>query len=280
MQPNRRDFFKKSALGIAAGGVAYSAGCAPQVVQKQDGVDRLKLGVASYSFRAFDLDKTIEMTDKLGVGYLALKSMHMPLDATEAEIKSRVARVRDSGLNLYGAGVIYMKTEKEVDQAFKYAGWAGLDTIIGVPAHELLPLVETKVRDYNIKVAIHNHGPGDDLYPTPESVMDKIIGLDERIGLCIDIGHTQRSGVSPAESIKLYADRLHDVHIKDVDQSTKEGKTVEIGRGVIDIVAVLQALLTIQYEGVASLEYEKDEEDPLAGAAESIGFVKGLLTVI
>jgi inosose dehydratase len=280
MQPNRREFFRKSVLGIAAGGVAYSAGCAPAVVQKSGGINRLKLGVASYSFRAFDLEKTIEMTNRLGVGFLALKSMHMPLDATEEGVKSSAAQVRASGLNLYGAGVIYMKSEQEVEKAFQYATWAELDTIVGVPAHELLPLVESKVRDYDIKVAIHNHGPGDDLYPTPESVIDKIVGLDERIGLCIDIGHTLRSGVSPAESIKLYADRLHDVHIKDVDQATKEGKTVEIGRGVIDIVAVLQALLTIQYEGVASLEYEKDKEDPLAGAAESIGFVKGLLTVI
>ncbi len=280
MKSTRRDFFKKSALGIAAGGGAWSLSCAPELVQKEDGIDRLKLGVASYSFRAFDLQKTIKMTRRLGVDYLALKSMHMPLDASKEEVKNKSEQVRSCGLQLYGAGVIYMKNKEQVNQAFQYADWAGLETIIGVPSHELLPLVEEKVKEYGIKVGIHNHGPGDDLYPTPESAMEKIVTLDRRIGLCIDIGHTRRSGVSPAEAIRLYADRVHDVHIKDVDQATKAGKTVEIGRGVIDIVAVLQALLSIQYKGVASLEYEKDKQDPLAGAAESIGFIKGLLTVI
>ena len=124
--------------------------------------------------------------------------------------------------------------------------------IIGVPAHELLSFESDKVQEYNIKVAIHNHGTGDKNYPSPESVMEKIRGLDKRIGLCMDIGHTQRIGEDPATEAKKYFDRLLDVHMKDVDKAAKEGETIVIGQGVIDIPAFLKVLVEKKYQGVVS----------------------------
>ncbi|HUT44934.1 MAG TPA: sugar phosphate isomerase/epimerase, partial [Sedimentisphaerales bacterium] len=135
-------------------------------------------------------------------------------------------------------------------------------------------------RQYDIKVAIHNHGPTDKVYPTPASVYEKIKDLDKRIGLCNDIGHTMRAGVDPAESVKKYADRLLDVHIKDVSAANKDGSAVEAGRGVIDIPKFLKTLIKIDYDGIVSFEYEKDAKDPLAGLAESVGYVKGVLAAI
>jgi len=176
--------------------------------------------------------------------------------------------------------VIGMRDAKAVDQAFDYAKAAGMKTIVGVPEPKLLPLVDKKVKEYDIAVAIHNHGPGDKTYPSPESAYEKIKDLDKRIGLCMDIGHTVRYGECPIRDARRFADRLLDIHLKDVSEASKKGYTVEIGRGIIDIPAFLRALVEIKYSRVASFEYEKDPDDPLAGLAESVGYVKGVLATI
>ena len=238
------------------------------------------MGMASYTFREFDLENTLEMTKRLGLSRICFKSFHLPLESSEKEIKSVAKKVEDAGLELYGCGVVYMKNKEEVNRAFDYAKAAGMRMIIGVPNHELLELVNKKVKEYNIQVAIHNHGPGDEIYPTPGSAYERIKDLDSRIGLCLDAGHTQRSGINPSESALKYADRLLDVHFKDVSASTKEGSTVEVGRGVIDIPQFIRTLIQIKFSGIASLEYEKDSKDPLPGAAESVGYVKGVLSTL
>ena len=239
-----------------------------------------ELGLASYSLREFSLDETIQMTTRLGLKNIAFKSMHLPLDSDETQINEVVSKVKKAGLNLYGAGVIYMANEEEVDRAFEYAKIAGLKIIIGVPEHELLPLVEKKVKGYDIKLAIHNHGPGDKRYPSAESAYEKIKNMDLRMGLCLDIGHTQRMGIDPAKAAGQFMDRLHDVHIKDVNKAVAEGQTIEIGRGVIDIPSFLKVLIEKKYSGKVSFEFEKDGNDPLPGLAESVGYVRGCLDMI
>lgn len=239
-----------------------------------------QLGIASYTFREFSLEKTVEMTARLGIGKLALKSMHMPLDATPEEIRRSAAIVRTAGIELYGAGVIYMTTPEEVENAFSYAGVAGMDTIIGVPEHNLLELCNRKVKETGIRLAIHNHGPGDEKYPSPESAYTRVKGMDPRMGLCIDIGHTVRIGLDPIRETEKYMDRVHDIHIKDVDKADASGTTLEIGRGIIDIPGYLHMLIQKNYNRVVSFEYEKDAKDPLPGLAESAGYVRGVMQVI
>ena len=239
-----------------------------------------QLGMASYTLRAFPMEQAIEMTKRLGLTRIAFKDFHLKMDATPAQIAETVARVKDAGLELYGGGVIYMKSEAQVDRAFEYAKAAGMKLIIGVPNYELLAYTSKKVQEYDIPVAIHNHGPDNPLFPTPQSAYERIAGLDRRIGLCIDAGHTQRSGIDPSESAERYADRLLDVHIKDVSAATAQGRTVEIGRGVIDIPKLLRTLKRINFAGTLALEYEKDEKDPLPGAAESIGYLRGVLATM
>lgn len=278
----RREFFKLAGTSMAVTSLSTLLPSATKYKGQQTKLEgtSLKLGMASYTFREFGLEKTLEMTKRLGLTRICFKSFHLPLESTEKEIRAVATKVKDNGLELYGCGVVYMKNEEEVVRAFDYAKAAGMRMIIGVPNHELLEMVNKKVREYNIQVAIHNHGPGDELYPTPESVYEKIIDLDLRIGLCLDIGHTQRSGINPSDSALKFAHRLLDVHFKDVTASTKEGRTVEVGRGVIDIPQFLRTLLKINYSGIASLEYEKDGKDPLPGAAESVGYVKGVLSAL
>jgi len=278
----RRDFIKLAGLGLASASVSSVTGATSKIKQskKAEKQKNLNLGMASYTFRNFNLDESLAMTKRLGLQRIALKSFHLPLESTEDEIKAVAAKVKEAGLDLYGCGVVYMQNEEEVIRAFNYAKAAGMKVVIGVPNHDLLDLVNKKVQEFDIRLAIHNHGPGDKLYPTPESVYKKIKDLDPRIGLCLDIGHTQRSGVDPSESAQMFSGRLLDIHLKDVTAASKEGSPVEIGRGVIDIPKFLLTLLKLNYSEVVAFEYEKDADDPLPGAAESVGYVKGVLSAI
>jgi sugar phosphate isomerase/epimerase len=284
----RREFMKKAGLGMAGTSLSSILMASdrnpenpdPAVFEFEEKLSRLKLGMASYTFREFPLEETIKMTKRLSLERIAFKSFHLPLESSDEEIIAVAEKTRGVGLDLYGCGVVYMKNQEEVERAFYYAKTAGMKIIIGVPNHELLNMVNKMVDKHNIKVAIHNHGPGDKLYPTPESAYVKIKNLDPRIGLCIDIGHTKRAGADPSESAAKFANRLHDVHIKDVTADTKEGGTVEIGHGVIDIPKFLKTLIKLDYRGSVSFEFEKDGKDPLAGVAESVGYVRGVLATI
>jgi inosose dehydratase len=240
-------------------------------------VPRFDLGLASYTFREFDLDATLAMARRVGLLRIALKSVHLPLESPEKVIRAAVDKVRAAGLALYGCGVVYMTSEAEVDQAFDYARTGGMDVIIGVPDHDLLDRAEKRVRETGIKLAIHNHGPGDLLYPTPQTILDKIGNLDSRIGVCLDVGHCLRSGIDPSEAANKCGPRLLDVHLKDVTAASKEGVAVEVGRGVFDIPRFMRTLTASHYQGTAAFEYEKDGKDPLPGLAESVGYVRGVL---
>ncbi len=279
---NRRQFLAVAAASVTGAGVALDrpARAATYGAGKRTPKERFQLGLASYTLRKFNLDDTLAMTKRVGLKYIAFKDFHLALDSSPEKIRSVVRKVKDAGLELYGGGVIYMRTEQQVRQAFAYAKAAGMKVIIGVPKPNLLPLVDKMVKQYDIKVAIHNHGPGDKDYPVPATAYERIKDLDERIGLCNDIGHTMRAGVDPSASIVKYADRLYDMHIKDVSAATAKGHGVEVGRGVIDIPAVLRSLIQIDYSGIVSFEYEKDAEDPMPGLAESVGYVRGVLAAL
>ncbi len=272
---NRRKFLATS--GLAA--VASLAWNSPAKSANPKAAT-FRLGLASYSLRKFSQAEAILMAKRAGLTEMCFKSMHLPLEAPVAELKAASKKLTDAGMTLYAGGVIYMKSKEEVDQAFAYAKNAGMPMIIGVPNHDLLAYTNEKIKQTGIKVAIHNHGPGDEVYPSPQSIYEKIKNLDSRFGMCLDIGHTQRIGLDPAKETEKYFDRLFDIHIKDVSSSTPEGDTVEIGRGVIDIPAFLKALVKKGYKGVIAFEYEKDENDPMPGLCESVGYVKGCLRML
>ncbi len=279
MHFSRRNFLRLSGTALVATQAPSLLAAHPASSEKGPGVP-FKLGIASYTFREFSLEETIAMTARLGIPNLCLKSMHMPLDSSADEIKAMTAKINEAGIDLYGGGVIYMKTVEDADNAFAYATHAGMDLIVGVPEHELLAHCNQKVKETGIKLAIHNHGPGDKNYPTPESAYKLIKDMDPGMGLCVDIGHTIRIGEDPTEDTRKYMDRVHDIHIKDEDKADPSGKPLEIGHGVIDIPGFLKMLLEENYSKVVSFEYEKDGKDPMAGLAESVGYVRGILSIL
>jgi hypothetical protein len=272
----RRQFFKLAGTGILAAGVTSVYG-STGISSDEGELKDLNLGMAGYTFKEFSVEKSIEMMNRVKISNLSVKDFHMPYDSTQQQISSVISKFKAGGINVYAVGVVYMKTEKEVDRAFDYAKMAGVNLIVGAPEYSLLPYMEKKVKSSDIRVAIHNHGPDNPLYPNATDIWNHIWDMDKRIGICIDIGHTTRDGKDPVFDILRYGSRIFDVHIKDVDGTTKDGKTVEIGRGIIDIPAVIAALRKINFSGMCSLEFEKDMKDPLPGIAESIGYFKGAM---
>ena len=236
-----------------------------------------KLGLASYTTRKLTLDETIKWAKRIGLTHVSLKEFHLPLKASDQQFEEVKAKMNEAGLDFYSAGVIYMKSKNDIDKAFIYAKKAGIRMIIGVPAHEFLDYTEQKIKEYNISVAIHNHGPGDLVYPTVASAFEKINGRDPRFGLCMDIGHTFRIGEDPDLIMKQYNNRILDIHVKDVTSRGKEGSTLEMGRGAIDIPKFLKAVKKSKYKGYLSFEYEKDADAPIPGLAESVGYIRGVI---
>jgi inosose dehydratase len=273
---SRRQFVKTAGAGILAAGASSLYGAERLIYHKDKITDLFTLGMAGYSFREFTVEQAIEMMKRIGVSNISVKDFHMPLTSTQEQINAVMEKFRNGGIRVYAVGVIYMTSQESVDRAFEYARMAGVGMIVGAPDYELLPYVEKKVKASSIRLAIHNHGPDNPLYPNATDVWNHIKDLDPGIGLCIDIGHTTRDGHDPASDIEQYADRLFDLHIKDVDKASKEGKTVEMGRGIIDICKVVSVLRKMKYAGKCSLEFEKDMKDPLPGIAESIGYWKGV----
>jgi inosose dehydratase len=248
---SRRNFLQQSALSLAGTFTLplVTNGAAPAKKEPT----QVLTGIAGYTFAKFDLEKSIAMMKKVNVKYISVKDFHLPLNSNEEKIQSVLKQFADAGINVYAVGVIYMKSKEAVDEAFAYAKKVGVPLIVGVPNPELLDYTESVVKSSGIKLAIHNHGPEDKLYPSPRNVYDLIKDRDPKMGICIDIGHSIRAGEDPAAAIKLYKSRIFDLHIKDVSVAAKDGKAIEVGRGVIDFPALVKALHKIKYQGICSV---------------------------
>jgi sugar phosphate isomerase/epimerase len=241
----------------------------------------LKVGLASYSFSKLPLGAAIAGIRRVGVNYVSIKDAHLSLKSTAEERKAIAQKFRDAGITPLSCGVITMPNdESQLRNAFEYARDAGIPTIVCKPTRECLPLLDKLVKEFGLHLAIHNHGPEDNVWPSPLDVWTAIQKYDERIGVCVDVGHTARCGVDPVQALRQCAPRLYDVHLKDL--SGKEGKSrpVEVGRGVLDVRGMLKALLDIGYRHHVGLEYEKDMADPIPGVAESFGFIRGTLAAM
>ena len=277
----RRNFIRLTGAGVIAAGaaplLASVVSCEPLAVTGKRTETLFNLGIAGYTFFKLPFEKAVEVMKTVNVTNMSLKDNFLPLQSSADQISSVTGRFRSGGINIYTVGVIYMKNKDDVNQAFEYAKSAGVKMIVGAPNVDMLPLVEKKVKEYNIRVAIHNHGPDNTLFPTATDIWNHIKDLDKGIGICLDIGHTVRAGQDPAADTVKYASRLFDLHIKDVTEASKDGHTIEMGRGIINIPAFVAALRKVKYSGMCSLEFEKDMGDPLAGIAESIGYFRGVL---
>jgi len=237
------------------------------------------LGVASYSLRNFPRTKAIEMVKALGTPYINLKSVHLPYELTPDDLAAGRREIEAAGLQIVGGGTITFgkDTDDDVRRYFEYAKGAGMPVMVATADPAILPRVERFAKQYDIKVAIHNHGPEDKHFPSPYDVLKQVRNMDPRMGLCIDIGHTVRTGTDVVRAIADAGPRLLDMHAKDLRDLTAKGSQCVVGEGAIPIAAIFDQLQAIHYAGYVNLEYEIDADDPLPGMKQSFAYMRGVL---
>jgi sugar phosphate isomerase/epimerase len=260
---------------IAAAGVSMGTAADPQV----GGAEDVKLGVASYSLREFQRGLAIRTIEQLNVPYVSVKEMHLPYRSTPEELQRGAKEFQRAGLKIIGGGVVYMQKEDDDDirRYFEYAKTCGMPLMTIGPTLETLPRIERFVKEYDIRVAIHNHGPEDKHFPSPQVALKAVEGMDPRVGLCIDVGHTTRTGVGAVESIQQAGSRLLDMHVKDLRNLMDARSQVPVGEGAMPVMEIFKNLKKMNYQGYVNLEYETDGDNPLPGMAKSFAYMRGVL---
>jgi sugar phosphate isomerase/epimerase len=277
---SRRNFVQSSALLAAA----YAASSAtPSFAQPKPASGKpspVHLGLASYTFRNFSRAQMIAFMKQLNVSDLNAKDAkdHLPTNPEE-EIKA-VDDYKASGIKLHAAGAIYFPKDEDDDirTKFEYCKRAGIGVIVaGDPTPATIPRVEKFVKEYDIRIAIHNHGPEDKVWPSPLDILKLIKNLDPRIGCCIDVGHTVRAGTDVVQAIHEVGPRLFNMHIKDLTDFQSKESQVAVGQGIMPVREIFEALIATRYKGFVDLEYEIHGDDPMPGVIESFAYMRGVL---
>ncbi len=242
---------------------------------------RLKLGLASYSMRKFTLDQTLAMCRDLEIAYINFKDVHLPMtDSAEAVAAAR-KKIEAAGLTIMGGGTITLKNdEAQVRAAFEYARRAGFPLMVTAPDPAAFDIIEKMIQEFDIKVAIHNHGPEDKSFPAPQDAFRLLKGRDKRFGLCVDIGHSVRAGADLVKTVAECQERLLDLHVKDLKSKTDKDSQTEVGKGALDIPSLFRALHKVGFTGHVGLEYEINAENPIGGIKESFAYMRGVLDAL
>lgn len=270
LRTDRRGFL--SALAAAAAAPAAGLAASP-------GETDLKLGVASYSLREFSRRLSIKMMREMKISCVSIKEFHLSYRGTPEEIAKAAAEFQSAGIAILSGGVIAMQKDDEVElrRMFEYARLAKMPMMIIAPTRESMPKIEKLVREFNIKVAIHNHGPEDGHFPGSKDALAVVKNMDPRVGLCIDVGHEARTGADVPSSIAQAGGRLFDVHIKDIVEASGKNRGAIVGQGVLPIAAIFKELLKMKYPGGVMLEYEIDGDNPQPGMQSSFAYMHGVL---
>ena len=277
---SRRDLLR---TGVIAGAVLSAQGIFPaaaQVLQAAGKPLPIKLGLASYTFRNFSRAQMIGFMKQLNVSALNAKDVkdHLPTDP--AQETQAIADYTAAGIKLHAAGAIYFLKDEDDDirSKFEYCKRAGVSVIVaGDPTPASLPRVEKFVKEYDIRIAIHNHGPEDKLWQSPLDILKLVKDMDPRIGCCIDVGHTARAGTDVVEAIHAVGPRLFNMHMKDLaDMHVKESQ-VAVGEGKMPVRGIFEALIATNYQGFVDLEYEIRADDPMPGVIASFAYMRGVL---
>ena len=285
-QPTRRNVLTTGAIAAASLPLSALGQQQPkELVQdkvperpREDPWRGLRMGVATYSLRGLKVEEAIAAIQRVDLKYASIKDVHLRLEAPQSWRHAVARRFKEAGITLASCGVINMDNdEPKLRAAFEYAKDIDVPVIVCSPHPDALPSLDKLVKEFDIKLAIHNHGPGDNKYPTPYDALKLAEKFDPRIGLCIDVGHTARAGKDPAQAVLDCRARLYDVHLKDVTNPQQRGPEVELGRGHLDVPGILKGLVSIQYPFHVGIEHEKDAKDPVPGLAESVGYAKGFL---
>jgi sugar phosphate isomerase/epimerase len=275
---SRRNFVRSSALAASA----FVSKDAYTLIQDRPSAGEaspIRLGVASYTFRNFTRAQMIGFLKQLNVSALNLKDVkdHLPSDLQQE--LSALADYAAAGMKPHAAGTIYFEKDEDADirSKFEYCNRAGIAVVVaGDPAPQTLPRIEKFVREYDLRFAIHNHGPEDKLWHSPLDVLKAVKSMDPRIGCCIDVGHTVRAGTDVVQAIHEVGPRLFNVHMKDLTNFQDKESQVAVGDGIMPVAKIFEALTAISYKGFVDLEYEINANDPMPGVISSFAYMRGV----
>jgi len=277
---SRRDFIFSGALHGTTLAASTEAFALARNLMPVDELSTLRLGLASYTFRNFSRAPMIGFMKQLKVLALNAKDVKDHLPAEASGETAALADYAAAGIRLHAAGTIYFAKDEDVDirSKFEYAKRAGIGVIVaGDPAAGTLPRIEKFVKEYDIRIAIHNHGPEDRLWHSPLDVLKAVKNMDTRIGCCIDVGHTARTGTDVVQAIREAGSRLFNVHMKDLANFQSKDSQVAVGEGIMPVRKIFEALLTMKYKGFVDLEYEIHPDDPMPGVVKSFAYMRGIL---
>ena len=280
---DRRDFLKAAVAGAAAATIPTLT-IPDRVSAAVDAhgtasAGTIRLGVATYSLRELSREDAIAAVKAMRARYVNIKSFHQPYEYRPAELAAGRRVFENAGLTIVGGGTITLQKDDDADirSYFEYARASGMPLMVIAPTPTTLPRIERFVREYDIKVAIHNHGPEDQYFPGPRDALPIIKDMDPRVGLCVDLGHTTRTGVDIVEAIAEAGDRVLDIHVKDLTDLMDRGSQCIVGEGAMPMPGIFRQLVAMDYSGYVNLEYEIDAYDPLPGMQRSFAYVRGVL---
>src|ERR1700674_4254981 len=277
---SRRNFVRSGALIGAGFATSSEVFALAQERPSADEASPIRLGIASYTFRNFNRAQMIGFMKQLNVLALNAKDVkdHLPTDTQEEA--TALSDYAAAGIKLHAAGTIYFPKDEDADirNKFEYCKRAGIGVIVaGDPASETLPRIEKFVKEYDIRFAIHNHGPEDTLWHSPLDVLKAVRSMDPRIGCCIDVGHTARAGTDVVQAMREAGPRLFNVHMKDLTNFQSKESQVAVGDGIMPVRKMFEALIAVKYKGFVDLEYEIHPDDPMPGVISSFAYMRGVL---
>ena len=224
----------------------------------------LHVGLQSYTLRKFSFEDTLKAVNGLGLPFIEVFPGHHPDDADDGEMGALYDRY---DVALASRGVLPFGADPEKDRAsFEFAKKWGIQVLSGNPVIENLSDLDKLVEEYDIKVAIHNHGPKS-TYPDQSVIRPALEGRHPNIGLCVDSGHFLRANVDPVEILDEFADRVHSVHLKDMDPDDNE---YVVGEGPLDLDAFMKKLIDMDFHGPIAIEYEEDPENPVPALEKAL----------
>jgi sugar phosphate isomerase/epimerase len=277
---SRRDFVRSTAL--AAGTLAATSDVLALRLARPiaDDASTIRLGLASYTFRNFSRTQMIGFLKQLKVSELNAKDVkdHLPMDAQKEA--AALAEYAAAGIRLHAAGTIYFEKDEDADirGKFEYCKRAGIGVIVaGDPGPGTLPRIEKFAKEYEMRIAIHNHGPEDKLWRSPLDVLKAVQGMDPRMGCCIDVGHTLRAGTDVVQAIREAGPRLLNVHMKDLTNLQSGESQVAVGDGSMPVRKMFESLSAVKYKGFVDLEYEIHPDDPMPGVIRSFAYMRGVI---
>ncbi len=259
---NRRQF-----LGTTAALAGTAVLASSVLAADKDPYGGFKMGLQSYSLRHFKAPEALKHTQTLGLKYWEAYPGHIPQTNVPGQIEEQKKLLADAGVNLLAFGVVgFDSDEAKARKFFDYAKAMGIKSLSADPkkTKETFDLLDKLVAEYDVAIAIHNHGPGA-MYHKISDVEQMVKDRHPKIGACVDTGHYLRSDEKPDEAIERLGKRVFGVHFKDVKTHPDGKKQFRIlGEGDLNILACLKHLKKLDYQYCLAIEYEENPTNPVS----------------